>query len=286
MCITAHKVGGRKMAQGVNYNLISPFGSFGGSAGNPAQPVGPGTGWFYDSANNLGAAVGGSEVAYFNANSQLVLPQAITASFSTVSGISFGTPGYAGTPILFRNGSGYLQVGVGDFSSNGGIGAKLFNAVNVVGYGSQFCFNGATTSGLNINATTVNMVYANVPVLSISTIGLSYYTQVQAYNTVTFTPGTLTSGGLVIAAQGGATTINVQLPTTVAGLTFTIGNFVSGATVIISPQAAADILIFNSAQTAKAAGASTVSGLKYSSITFVCVTTSAWFGTAITGTWL
>ena len=128
---------------------------------------------------------------------------------------------------------------------------------------------------------------ANYNLISPSFGATSGQTQtVITYATTPLVPSSAQSGGFISTLQHGATTVNIQLPTTVPGLTFTVSNMVSGSTIVLSPQAAADTLVFYSAQTAKSAGASIVSGLKWSSITFVCASTAYWFGINQVGTWL
>ena len=272
------------MSQGVNYNLISPFGNFGGSASNPAFPVAAGTGWFYDSTNqSLGAAVASSEVA------QIAQIQPLASGFTagalyiglpgtTTQGFYLSTQSGVGSRAAFINQANntYAAVLSGGFISNS-LAAALQNLSGTAYIG--FANNGVQIVGAGSASLTLNVG---------STGQTNFAVPIVSYATTSAPLGLGDTNGYLFFNQSGATTVNVTLPTTVPGLKYTVGNFVSGATVIISPKAAADTLLMSRGftTTAKAAGASTVSGLQFSSITFVCVTTSAWFVTELTGTWL
>ncbi len=102
--------------------------------------------------------------------------------------------------------------------------------------------------------------------------------------TTTVVPSVARSLAHVTNLIAGLTTVFVTLPTSIAGVKYTITNVNSASnTVVVNPVAADTINVFG---LAKAAGASVAANLPFSSITLHCVTSTMWVATDFVGTWI
>lgn len=101
--------------------------------------------------------------------------------------------------------------------------------------------------------------------------------------TTTITPSTARSNAHVTNLLTGLSTLFVTLPTSVAGLKYTVSNARSVAnTVVVNPVVGDTLNVFGLTKTA---GASVAANAAFSSITFHCITATQWLATKKTGTW-
>ncbi len=101
--------------------------------------------------------------------------------------------------------------------------------------------------------------------------------------TTTVVPSTARSSAHVTNFIAGINTVFVTLPTSIAGLKYTISNAQATAqTVVVNPVAADTLNVFG---LTKVAGASVAANAPFSSITFHCITSTMWLATKKTGTW-